>query len=324
MKPTPSLAAALLLLPQISGSKPSQSRLRKLVQDGIDSDSIGRNLEFLAAEPHLAGSYRDEVVLAGFISDHFEKYTDEVEKISHKVKLSYTRNGADDLLHKRNKVQILSNEGNGKSGEAEKAKVVYDAQLTESFRADGSNVNVTGHDIPDLWLAGTPAGTVTGQPIYVNYGRESDFEDLCATANQAHPGLDLCRGEDFNVGKFPDLICVMRYGKIFRGSKIKHAQEHGCLGAILFTDPEQYARQGENVNVYPEGINLPAEGAERGSAVLMNGDYRTPGYPSDPEGNYHRRESPPEIKIVAQNIGYGTGLDTAPEIEVYSTCISKS
>ena len=37
---------------------------------------------------------------------------------------------------------------------------------------------------------------------------------------------------------------MARYGKIFRGNKIKHCQDEGCIGVILFSDPGDVAVQG--------------------------------------------------------------------------------
>lgn len=32
-------------------------------------------------------------------------------------------------------------------------------------------------------------------------------------------------------------IALMKYGGLFRGLKVKNAQDHGAIGAVLFTDP---------------------------------------------------------------------------------------
>ena len=67
------------------------------------------------------------------------------------------------------------------------------------------------------FLAYTPSGKVEGFPIYVNYGRVEDFEYL------------LENNIFGKTGKCNDLgcICFIRYGKIFRGNKIKHAEYYG-------------------------------------------------------------------------------------------------
>ena len=54
--------------------------------------------------------------------------------------------------------------------------------------------------------------------MYANYGRREDFRLL------RQLGISV-RGR----------LVIMRYGAMFRGNKIKNAQEQGAAGAILFT-----------------------------------------------------------------------------------------
>jgi energy-converting hydrogenase Eha subunit C len=64
------------------------------------------------------------------------------------------------------------------------------------------------------------------QLVYVNYGMVEDFAEL----------------EMLNVtvaGK----ICIVRYGKIFRGNKLHNCQTLGGIGLILFSDPQEVAPQ---------------------------------------------------------------------------------
>jgi N-acetylated-alpha-linked acidic dipeptidase len=65
-------------------------------------------------------------------------------------------------------------------------------------------------------------GNVTGPVVYVNYGRISDFQSL-----QVRGVL------------FKDTIALIRNGKISRGMKVKMAEKFGCIGALLFSDPDQ-------------------------------------------------------------------------------------
>ena len=37
--------------------------------------------------------------------------------------------------------------------------------------------------------------------------------------------------------KLEGKIVLIRYGAIFRGLKVKNAQDHGMIGAVIFTDP---------------------------------------------------------------------------------------
>jgi len=104
-------------------------------------------------------------------------------------------------------------------------------------------------------------GDVTGELVYLNYGMAKDYEEL------ARRGIDV-RGK----------IVITRYGSGWRGLKPKLAQEHGAIGCLIYSDPQDdgYA-QGD---VYPRGGWRPAEGVQRGSVLdltLYSGDPLTPG-----------------------------------------------
>ena len=101
-------------------------------------------------------------------------------------------------------------------------------------------------------------------------------------------------------------ICMARYGKIFRGNKVKHCQDAGAIGVILFSDPGDVAVQGtEKENVYPNTIFLPGSGVQRGSTFIGDGDPLSPDWASVP--NAYRLD-PKDVsglpQIPAQPIGY--------------------
>ena len=57
--------------------------------------------------------------------------------------------------------------------------------------------------------------------MYVNYGIPEDYEQLTKL------GIDV-------KGK----IVIARYGKSWRGIKPKVAYEHGAVGCIIYSDPQ--------------------------------------------------------------------------------------
>jgi N-acetylated-alpha-linked acidic dipeptidase len=104
-------------------------------------------------------------------------------------------------------------------------------------------------------------GDVTADLVYLNYGMPDDYKDL------ARRGVDV-------KGK----IVITRYGGGWRGLKPKLAQEHGALGCIIYSDPQNDG-YGPG-DVYPKGGFRPAEGLQRGSVqdmTLYSGDPLTPG-----------------------------------------------
>ncbi len=101
-------------------------------------------------------------------------------------------------------------------------------------------------------------GDVTAPLVYVNYGAPADYEVL----------------ESMGVS-VKGAIVLARYGQTWRGIKPKLAAQHGAVGCLIFSDPQQdgYAQE----TVFPEGPMRPADGAQRGSVMDM------PVYPGDPQ-----------------------------------------
>ena len=66
----------------------------------------------------------------------------------------------------------------------------------------------------DAYLAYSPAGEVSGQVVYVNYGSKEDFELLADNSTDYYTDVK---------GK----ICISRYGQVFRGNKAKNAEDSG-------------------------------------------------------------------------------------------------
>lgn len=63
-------------------------------------------------------------------------------------------------------------------------------------------------------------------------------------------------------------IVIVRYGKCFRGLKVKNAQDRGAVGVLIYSDPaEDGFGKGK---VYPEGPWRPEFGVQRGSSAFMS------------------------------------------------------
>ena len=61
--------------------------------------------------------------------------------------------------------------------------------------------------------------------------------------------------------------------------QVQNAQEYGAAGIILYTDPADYAVDGES-SVYPDSWWLPGTGVQRGTVGRTDGDPLTQGYPA--------------------------------------------
>ncbi|KAL8833199.1 MAG: hypothetical protein Q9170_004421 [Blastenia crenularia] len=114
------------------------------------------------------------------------------------------------------------------------------------------------------------SGDVTAQYVYVNFGTYWDYEDLV----RANVSLE---------GK----IAIAKYGRGFRGLKVKRAQQLGMAGVVIYTDPQEDGEITEEngYKPYPEGPARNPSSVQRGSVSFIDvapGDPTTPGYPSKP------------------------------------------
>ncbi|KAF2258650.1 N-acetylated-alpha-linked acidic dipeptidase-like protein 2 [Lojkania enalia] len=150
------------------------------------------------------------------------------------------------------------------------------------------------------------SGNASADYVYVGRGQQVDFDRLIAL------GVEL-------EGK----IALAKYGGPFRGLKVKNAQEHGMIGAVLFSDPSDDGNMTifKGVAAYPDGPARNPTTVQRGSVQFLSiypGDPTTPGYTSKEDSpRAARMNSVPQIPslpiswVEAQPIlqalnGYGT------------------
>ncbi|KAG8988073.1 hypothetical protein FRB90_002974 [Tulasnella sp. 427] len=161
------------------------------------------------------------------------------------------------------------------------------------------------------WHGLSKAGDVTGKLVYVNYGRKEDFDAL------ALRGVNL-----------KGTIAIARYGGLFRGLKVKGAQEAGAIGCVIYSDP----RDDGSVTVangyapYPAGPARNPSSVQRGSVQFLSkypGDPSTPGYPSYPNATREDSLNIPSIpslpiswnnaqKLLAEIPNFDFTLDGTP------------
>jgi N-acetylated-alpha-linked acidic dipeptidase len=132
-------------------------------------------------------------------------------------------------------------------------------------------------------------GDVTGPLIYVNYGTREDYKEL------DRMGISV-----------KGAIVIARYGHAWRGIKPKVAAEHGAIGCIIYSDPQQDG-YGEDTT-FPEGPARPSDGVQRGSVAdtYYPGDPLTPGVGATKDAKRLKLKDSPEItKIPTLPISYG-------------------
>lgn len=163
------------------------------------------------------------------------------------------------------------------------------AKLEEPELKEDATSNQKSEQLP-VYNCWSPDGEVTAELVFVNYGVPADYEEL------AKHGIDV-------KGK----IVIAKYGGSWRGIKPKVAQEHGAIGCIIYSDPEEDGYfQGD---VYPKGAFKNSSGAQRGSVMDMpiySGDPTTPGYASTENAKrIDRLQAESLLKIPVIPISYG-------------------
>jgi N-acetylated-alpha-linked acidic dipeptidase len=220
----------------------------------LNADDLRTWLEHLAAKPHHVGSPWGKQN-AELIADLFRSwgYDTRIEEFRVLFPTPKTR-----------QLEML-------------APTPFTASLTEPALPEDETSGQDGQ-LP-LYNAYSIDGDVTGELVYVNYGRPDDYDEL------ARRGVSV-------EGK----IAIARYGGAWRGIKPKVAAEHGAVGCIIYSDPRDDGfYQGD---VYPEGGYRPDTGGQRGSVAdmpLYPGDPLTPGRGATADAERLAREEAPTL-----------------------------
>lgn len=132
-------------------------------------------------------------------------------------------------------------------------KVKFEASLEEDILEEDETTQLENR-IP-TFHGYSATGNVTAPYVYVNYGMYQDFEELI----NANVSLE---------GK----IAIIKYGGIFRGLKIKRAEELGMVGAVIFTDPgdDGGVTEEDGFKQYPDGPARNPSSVQRGSAQFLS------------------------------------------------------
>jgi hypothetical protein len=153
----------------------------------LQPDNIKENLRELTEKPHIAGNVSDMEV-AMLIYNRWKGYKtfDRVELANYTVLLQYPGNGSSP-----NRLELRESGG----------EVVYTAATRQEKPLLPQERDPS---VAPPFNAYSGTGNVSGPLVYVNYGRLEDFYYLNTTLNISLDGH----------------ICIIRYGKIYRGDKV--------------------------------------------------------------------------------------------------------
>jgi N-acetylated-alpha-linked acidic dipeptidase len=170
------------------------------------------------------------------------------------------------------------------------APTTFRAKLEEPALAIDPTSNQKSEQLP-TYNAYSIDGDVTAPLVFVNYGLPEDYEKLDRL------GISV-----------KGAIVIAKYLHSWRGVKPKVAAEHGAIGCLIYSEPQDdgYTRD----DVFPKGPMRPADGVQRGSvmdfASVSPGDPLTPGLGATPDAKRLTvAEAKSITKIPVLPISYG-------------------
>jgi N-acetylated-alpha-linked acidic dipeptidase len=192
--------------------------------------------------PHLAGKNYSQAL---WTKEKWEEFGVASSIVAYETYLNYP------LGHRLALYEKISK--NSDSQATESWKVKYEASLEEDILEEDSTTSLP--DRVPTFHGYSATGNVTATYVYVNYGTYQDFEDL-VRANVSLKGK----------------IAIARYGGIFRGLKVKRAQDLGMIGTVIYTDPgDDGELSGSNGNnTYPNGPARNPSSVQRGSTQFLS------------------------------------------------------
>ncbi|KAE8133033.1 hypothetical protein BDV38DRAFT_197092 [Aspergillus pseudotamarii] len=224
--------------------------LQAILQTTPSAEKAREWSSYYTAGPHLAGKNLSQAI---WTQERWQEFgIQDTDIVAYDVYINYP------LEHR---LALLKTS-------KDKTEVTFEATLEEDvLEEDGTS------GLPDrvpTFHGYSATGNVTAPFVYVNYGSYQDYQDLV----------------DANVS-LAGKIAIAKYGHIFRGLKVKRAQELGMVGVILYDDPEDDGEVTEEngYKPYPEGPARNPSAVQRGSTQFLSfapGDPTTPGWPSKP------------------------------------------
>jgi N-acetylated-alpha-linked acidic dipeptidase len=270
-----------------------------------------------AAWPWLRSASGDEPVLSGFSaeSSHAERQWEEkfraipspqlmreyMQRLSarpHNVGTAYDKDNAEWLAAKFKEFgldthvetfEVLYPTPKERAVELVAGGTRFVAKLQEPAVAQDPTSNQQSEQLP-TYHAYSIDGDVTAPLVFVNYGIPEDYEQL-----------------DRLGVSVKGAIVIAKYGHSWRGIKPKVAAEHGAVGCLIYSDPnEDGFKQGE---IFPAGAWRPRDGVQRGSVAddpIYPGDPLTPGVGATKNAKrLDLRDVPVITKIPVLPISYG-------------------
>ena len=233
--------------PRSSGLEYKQ--LQDILLETPNEDKVREWSEYYTAGPHLAGKNLSQAVWTmerwkefGILDSSIAAYDIYINyPLAHRLALleesKRTKRVQDNMIEE----SIVD------------YKVKYECKMEEDV-VDEDGTSGLPDRVP-TFHGYSASGNVTAEYVYVNFGTYWDFEDLV----KANVSLE---------GK----IAIAKYGGVFRGLKIKRAQELGMIGVVLYTDPQEDGEitEANGYKTYPDGPARNPSSVQRGSTQFLS------------------------------------------------------
>ncbi|EFQ96615.1 hypothetical protein PTNB73_05098 [Pyrenophora teres f. teres] len=213
---------------------------------------------YYTSGPHLAGKNLSQAL---WTRERWQEWGVASAIVDYDVYINYPKG------HRLALMESSGTSDGQEKGDVEWA-IKYEARLEEDVLDEDKSSQLADR-IP-TFHGYSASGNVTASYVFVNYGTYKDFEELQA-ANVTLEGK----------------IALAKYGGVFRGLKVKRAQELGMVGVVMYSDPgdDGEITEKNGVATYPNGPAREPSSVQRGSVQFLSfapGDPTTPGYPSKP------------------------------------------
>ncbi len=193
---------------------------------------------YYTSGPHLAGKNYSQAL---WTQNRWKEFgIDDTSIASYDVYLNYPAGHRLALLEKK--------------GSRKRAwEIKYEARLEEDVLKEDETSGLS--DRVPTFHGYSANGNVTASYVFANYGTYRDFRDL----------------QDANVN-LTGKIALVKYGHVFRGLKVKRAQDLGMVGVIMYSDPGDDGNTTiENgIAPYPKGPARQPSSVQRGSVQFMS------------------------------------------------------
>jgi N-acetylated-alpha-linked acidic dipeptidase len=197
--------------------------------------------KYYTSGPHLAGKNLSQAI---WTQELWEKFGVKSSIVAYDVYINYPVD---------HRLALLKDKEGGQHVSKSDYKVEYECSLEEDVLEEDKTTGLDDR-IP-TFHGYSASGNVTAPYVYVNFGTFQDFEDLIA-ANISLKGK----------------IALAKYGGIFRGLKVKRAQELGMVGMVMYSDPQEDGEVTEEngYKTYPDGPARNPSSVQRGSTQYIS------------------------------------------------------